>query len=339
MNKKEEQKKHWKEKDKFRLIKATELSKILDGTEPELPTSDLCITENGMVLQYEYIPEDERPVSKIQVKPGIFTMMKSPFGMQLQPTDFTSGNALESIDNTARIKKEVNIFFSKLAIYDELQLPKKRAILLYGPAGTGKTFSVKKTIQGVIADDPGTTVLIWPTSELHAEEVATFLSFAAEYTDDVNKVILIMEDIGGGEQESGALRSVGSGMLQLLDGVNVSFRKPTFIIATTNHPENLLANLADRPGRFDQLIEIPPPPISEKIELMEFISKRQLDTAEKEAFYMKGAEFLSIAHLKEIVTRTRLHDKTISEVIREMIDHNEKFNTGFTKKGKVGLGF
>lgn len=329
----------WRKKDRFKLLKATSLQDILDGKEQELPTSDLCVTENGMILQYEYIPEDEQPVSKIAVKAGIFTMMKSMFGIQLQPTDFSSGNALESIDNTARIKKEVNIFFKKLDIYDELQLPKKRAILLYGPPGTGKTYSVKKTIQGLIADDPGTTVLIWPTSELHAEDVAKFLSFAAEYDKAVNRVILIMEDIGGVEHDGGGPRSVGSGMLQLLDGVNVSFRKPTFIIATTNHPENLLASLADRPGRFDQLIEIPPPPIEEKIALMEFIAKRSLNEEEKNAFKMKGAEFLSIAHLKEIVTRTRLHDKSISEVIDEMVKHNEKFKAGFENKRNIGLGF
>jgi hypothetical protein len=331
------EKKDWKLKDRFKLLKYTKLSNLADASETEIPTSDLCITTDEGVFQFEYVQETEQQISKVPVKPGIFTMIKTPVGVALQQTNFDSGNALESIDNTATIKKEIQTFFNKLSIYDELELQKKRSILLYGSPGHGKSFAIKKTVGHVIKDDPGTVVLIWPTSELHPEHVSSFLSFAAEYTLECTKVILIMEDIGGVEHDSGGPRVVGSGMLQLLDGVNVTFRLPTFIIATTNHPENLLSSLADRPGRFDQLIEVPSPSLEEKLALMTFIAKRELTSEEKDAFLLKGAEALSIAHLKEIVTRTKLHDKTISEVLKEMIEHSEKFNSGFQKTKKLGL--
>ena len=182
--------------------------------------------------------------------------------------------------------------------------------------------------------------MIWPTSELHAEDVSSFLTFAADYTPESTRVILIMEDIGGVEHDGNGPRSASSGMLQLLDGVNVSFKLPTFIIATTNHPENLLESLADRPGRFDELIEVPPPPIDQKIALLEFIAKRPLTDDEKDSMNLKGAEELSIAHLKEIVIRSRLHDKTIREVVEKMVSHSQLFRKGFEKKNKkVGLGF
>jgi len=323
-------------KRSFKLKKITQIKDL--QVNEELPTSDLCITNDETILQFDFIEPEDEPVTKVTVKPGIFTMLKTAVGVSLVPTQMGTGNALESVDNTARIKKEIESFYSKLHIYEELELPKKRAILLYGEPGTGKTFSIKKAVTDLIAQDPGVTVLIWPTSELSSELVSKFLSFAADYTKDVTKVVLIMEDIGGSEEEaSGRVREVSSGILQLLDGVNVVFRLPTFIIATTNFPQKLLSNLADRPGRFDELIDMPPPPLDQKIALLEFIAKRSLLDEEKEALKIKGADKLSIAHLKEIIVRTRIHDKTIHQVVKEMVEHKAKFEAGFEKRNRMGF--
>mgnify|MGYP000868096067 CR=1 FL=1 len=323
-------------KKSFKLKKVTNIKDM--KVEEELPTSDLCISNDEVILQFDYIDPTEDQLAKVTVKPGIYTMIKTATGVGLVTTEMGMGNALDSVDNTARIKKEINSFYSKLHIYEELELPKKRAILLYGEPGTGKTFSIKKAVTDLMAADPGVTVLIWPTSELPSEIVSKFLSFAAEYTEAVTKVVLIMEDIGGSEEEaSGRVREVSSGILQLLDGVNIVFRRPTFIIATTNFPQKLLSNLADRPGRFDELIDMPPPPLDQKIALLEFIAKRSLLDDEKDALRMSGAEKLSIAHLKEVVVRTRIHDKTIREVVKEMVDHKAKFEAGFEKRNRMGF--
>jgi ATPase family associated with various cellular activities (AAA) len=330
----------WTKKDRFKLLKWTTIADMQSGDPTEIPTSDLCLAFDGGIAQFQYVPEDEAPVHKISVNPGIYTLVKSIGGLALQPTDLTTGNVLETIDNTSRIKNEINIFFSKLPIYDELNIPKKRSIILFGPPGTGKSLAVNKTIKDLIKEDAGTVALIWPTSEIAPEDISKFLSFAADYAPQTTRVILLMEDIGGGEQEGhGSPRSASAGMLQLLDGVNVSFRLPTFIIATTNHPESLLASLADRPGRFDQMIEIPPPPPAEKIALLEFIAKRPLTSDEKLALESPEAKMLSIAHLKEIVVRSRLHDKTIQVIVKEMFEHTAAFKKGFDKKSKVGIGF
>jgi SpoVK/Ycf46/Vps4 family AAA+-type ATPase len=320
----------------FKVKKITQIKDLQIGED--LPTSDLCITNDDTILQFDFIEPEEDMVPKVTVKPGVFTILKNSVGISLIPTKMETGNALESVDNTARIKKELESFYGKLHIYEELQLPKKRAILLYGEPGTGKTFSIKKAVNDLISQDPGVTVLIWPTSEISSEVVSKFLSFAADYTKDVTKVVLIMEDIGGSEEEvSSRVREVSSGILQLLDGVNVVFRLPTFIIATTNFPQKLLSNLADRPGRFDELIDMPPPPLEQKIALLEFIAKRLLSDEEKNALKMKGADKLSIAHLKEIIVRTRIHDKTINQVVKEMIEHRAKFEAGFEKRQKMGF--
>jgi ATP-dependent 26S proteasome regulatory subunit len=127
--------------------------------------------------------------------------------------------------------------------------------------------------------------------------------------------------------------------LNLLDGIGVTFKLPTFIVATTNHPEALLQALADRPGRFDLLIKLNPPTHEEKIRLLTFISKRELSDEEKECIGRKGTEEFSDAHLEEIAVRSLLHDKSYSVVVQEMIEHSKLFKKNFEERsGSMGFG-
>lgn len=120
--------------------------------------------------------------------------------------------------------------------------------------------------------------------------------------------------------------------------MGVVFKLPTFIIATTNHPENLLSSLADRPGRFDLMMKLTAPSIDERISLMEFICGRSLSEEEKSALNKKGTEEFSIAHLEEIAVRAELHDKTHAQVIDELIKHKELFSRDFEdRESKIGF--
>jgi hypothetical protein len=54
---------------------------------------------------------------------------------------------------------------------------------------------------------------------------------------------------------------------------------------------------------------------------------------------MKGTELFSIAHIEEIVVRSLLHDKSIPQVIKELVDHSARYKRGFEKKkGSMGMG-
>jgi hypothetical protein len=65
----------------------------------------------------------------------------------------------------------------------------------------------------------------------------------------------------------------------------------------------------------------------------------KLTKEQKEALMNKDADGLSIAHISEIIIRSELHDKTYSEVIREMKEHKKKIEAAFQKaKSKMGLG-
>ena len=324
---------------KFILKKKTAFKDIAAGLEQELPESDLCFQDQEYVYQYKFEkPEDE---STHEIEPGSFVLSETMAGLALKKLDFKPRNLLETATNTAKIMKEAQTFFSRLHIYDKLGRPKKRGVLLFSSPGMGKTSAIEKVCSDLMKEDPGTVVVVWPTSEIEADKIVKLLSTNSRYKETCTRMVLIIEDIGGGERESHRSNSaVDSGLLNLLDGVGVIFRLPTFIIATTNHPENLLASLADRPGRFDLMLKLQPPTHDEKKALMKFICKRDLTADEEACLGAKGTEEFSIAHLEEIAVRAELHDKSHAEVVDELVKHKELFKRDFEEKSRrMGMGF
>lgn len=320
---------------RFVLKQSVSFESIVNGAK--LPTSDLLLTMDGFVYQFEY-QEPERVVKKIQVVPGIYTLNKVMGGIDPVPTKFIIPPLLSSVMNTEVIKGELRAFKDGLEIYRELDQPAKRAILLYSDPGLGKTVSMQLACIDEIAVDPGTAVFVWPTGSVDADDIYSFMMHHVEYVS-VTNLIFIIEDIGGTSHEGhGGPRSVDTDLLNLLDGIGNPFPIPTFIMATTNYPQNFLSAIADRPGRFDEMIKLLPPTGKQQLDLVEFIAKRALTDEEKEAFNNRDAKHFSIAYLKEIVIRSRLHNKTVAEVIKEIIEHRKLFSGGFDERGEVGIG-
>lgn len=323
---------------KFILKKVTPFKDLVDGVITELPESDLCFQDGERIIQLKFEkPEDE---SSFEITPGSFVLTDGMAGLTLKKLEFKPRSLLETATNTAKIMKEAGIFFNRLHVYEKLGRPKKRGVLLYSTPGMGKTSAIEKVCSDLMKEDPGTVIIVWPTSEIDADKIVKMLSTNSRYASECTRMVLIIEDIGGGERHSHRSNTaVDSGLLNLLDGVGVVFRLPTFIIATTNHPENLLASLADRPGRFDLMMELQPPNHAEKIALMTFICKRELNVDEQACLVLKGTEEFSIAHLEEIAVRAELHDKTHAEVVDELINHKKLFQRDFEKKkGGMGMG-
>jgi SpoVK/Ycf46/Vps4 family AAA+-type ATPase len=322
---------------KFTVKKITNFADLVVGQVIELPESDLCFQNETQIVQMKYErPEEEK---KYEVKPGIYTFVNTNAGVQLSKVELKKRELLQTANNTAQIIKEAKTFFNKLHVYEQLNRPKKRGVLLYSKPGMGKTSSIEKFCGDLVNEDSGTVVFLWPTSDVEADSVCRFLTTNSEYVAECTRLILIIEDIGGGERDGDHGRAaVDSGLLNLLDGVGVTFRLPTFIVATTNHPENLLESLADRPGRFDLMLQLNPPSAAEKVSLLTFISKRELTEEEAACIAAKGTEEFSIAHLEEIAVRALLHDKTYKQVVDEMVNHSKRYKKNFEEKKGSGFG-
>ena len=324
----------------FKIKKVTTFEELFDkssNTDLVIPTSDLTFANEQGIVQFERVEEEESK-KKLIIKPGTFRIGHENNRLALLTTELRKQHLLESAINTQRIKAEADRFYSKLHIYDMLEEPKARKLLLYSDPGCGKTSSIAMYSLAMREQDPGSVVILWPTSQIDSDDVLDLLS-DAEYNPDVTKMLLVMEDIGGGEREGhGGARGVDSAMLDLLDGVRNVYKVATFVIATTNYPQNLLSALADRPGRFDLLLKLDYPIASERIALTEFFAKRALTEDEKEAVGSKKTKEFSVAHLKEAVVRHYLGDISIEQAIDELLEHKKKYEKNFEEKQESGFG-
>ncbi len=291
------------------------------------------ITQKGNFVQLEYISTDD--TSNYEVKPGIWTIRKTMAGMELIPTSFVHDNILTSFINTKDITDKVDCFFRNLHVYKEygIEVP-KRAMLIYGPAGSGKTTKINE-IASTYAKDEKTAVIVWATDKFESYEVKDFIK-TFKYTN-VEKIILVVEDLGGVELDQVRMKSDAS-LLSLLDNQEKTFKLPILILATTNFPENFLGNLMNRPQRFDDKISVPLPDSDARSKLLSFFSK---DKADEECLNLvkgKKGEDLSPAHLKEAVIRSAIYEKPLKDVIVEIFKEIDIFKKNFDEKKKnIGM--
>lgn len=200
---------------------------------------------------------------------------------------------------------------------------------------TGKSTGISKVIRNYTGDNK-TAVVVWPTDKYEASKVKDFVK-SFKYVG-VERLIMIVEDIGGVEVDQVRMKS-DSSLLSLLDNQEKTFTIPVFILATTNHPEIFLGNLTNRPNRFDDKIEVGYPDSKFRCALLNFFNKDVM--TEKEALDLMSddkTEKFSPAHIREIIIRSRIYDKTIPDVIREMIKEIGTFENAFEKPKVMGAG-
>lgn len=317
----------------FKISAITDLNEAKLGTE--LSESDYAtLTPQGKFVQLSYI-EQSKEAEPYKVEPGIFTIMKKMTGFHLEKTSFTKDNILEDFVNTQEIENKADCFFRNISKYKEMGFEiAKRNMLLYGPPGTGKSTAISKICQKYF-NEGKTAIITFATEKFEAYEVKDFIK-TFEYVG-VDRLILIMEDIGGSEMEE-VRRAADSGLLSLLDNNEKTLKIPTLILATTNFPEALMGMLTNRPGRFDDKIKAGYPEAEARTKLMSFFAKRDLNELELMVLKMKTAEELSPAHLKEAYVRSVIHEKTLDVALKEVIKEVETYKKAFNDKGKsLGL--
>jgi SpoVK/Ycf46/Vps4 family AAA+-type ATPase len=318
----------------FKLISKKKLSEITE--KDKLEESDFSsLLSDGTFVQFEYVSEENK-LPTYTVKPGVFAIVKTGSGFKLVETSFTKDKILEEFVNTENIVNIIDKFFNRLHVYTEegIEVP-KRAALLYGPAGTGKSTSISKIVDKYSSQE-GTLIVVWHTDRLEPSEVKSFIK-SFEYKD-VKRMILIVEDIGGMENDRAQVRS-DSSLLSLLDNKEKIFTLPIYIIATTNFPENLMANLTNRPDRFDDKIEVGFPSPEARKELLKFYLKNTWTQEAENQIISKKCEEFTPAHIREIRLRSRIHDKLPEEVIKDIYKEIETYKKAFTKQKNMAMGF
>lgn len=317
---------------KFKVKRITDMRDLREGSE--IPTSDFAFhseTQNAFI-QFDYIPEEEKKVTPVIVKPGIFKVHRTMAGFELFKSEFTTDAVLDEFIPSKEVESFVYSFFDKIEIYKKLNMFPKRGFLIGGPPGCGKTVSINKVARN-LTKNGDVLVVIWNTDQIDPSDLKTFIS-SFEY-ENVEKMILIAEDLGGIENEDREIIS-SSGLLALLDNQEKTFKKPTMIIATTNYLQNFEANLANRPGRFEKVYNFPMPTADQRVALLEFFSKSKegSETISQSKFDNK----LTPGHIREVVVRSMLYDISIDDSLNQMFKDIESYEKGFTNRN-TRMGF
>ncbi len=273
---------------------------------------------------------------------GVFHIEATNSGLKPRKIDVKTGSFMENTRAVTEIRTRIDAFFNKLDIYKEEGIDNpKRGMLVHSAAGVGKTVCISRVSADYVKDH-NTCVMVWPSDAIHPDDFQEFLGSQCDWSE-IDRFLLVIEDLGGGSDIWGSQQQkTPASLLNFLDGIESVFKKPSFLIATSNNADSFQSNIISRPGRFDVVLGLPLPDALERLSLLKFFAKdRWKFTPQEEKELAKLSEGFAAAHLKEVYLRSRLDDKTMFETALEIKQHIAQIRKGLSldKKSSGSVGF
>ena len=214
------------------------------------------------------------------------------------------------------LERNVREFIQQRERLRSLGMALKKGLLFYGPPGTGKTY----TIQYLAGQLPDHTTLLITSEQVGLLDeyflMARFLQPAMVVIEDVDLIARAREDMRSPCEES-----LLNKLLNEMDGLRED--AAILFILTTNHPEQLEAALASRPGRVDQAIEFPLPDDDGRKRLVHLYSRGLKVPENLVDLVVKKTKRASAAFIKELMRRCAqylLQSESLSTLTVENIE-------------------
>ena len=280
-----------------RIANGSESGEPVKGEGPSEATGDFC--------QWQVYPNGSFSASTLTQKtlpPGVYSLDQDTNGrIYFAKTRPMTDKLLDLGETvTACVVKSIEVFWDSKQSFVDRGILFKRGILLWGPAGSGKTATVAFLIEKLIARGGIVILCQYPSLCIRALKVLRRI-------ERERPLIVILEDI-----EEMVDRNGEHDLLSLLDGEHQVDN--VVHLATTNYPELLGVRIINRPSRFDEVIKVPMP--SEDARLRYFRHTLAGQTSDKDLErWARETDGLSIAHLRELLVATQCLGRAFDETL------------------------
>ncbi len=267
-----------------------------------------------MIEQWEITQNGFTPCSKTtkNLPAGVYVIQTTPNGLFFTPRELKTDNLLRFEDPThTEIIGEIDNFWNLKPKYSNMGFLHNRALLMWGPPGSGKSCISKIVVSDVVERD---NIVVNCTS---LYELSGALHQLRQVEPD-RQIMVLMEDVDSIDGQHK--------LLPLLDGEETVDN--ILYLCTTNYidkiPERIL-----RPGRIDRKISVPHPPRAGRVA---FLQKKLGQISEVDSL-ADATDGLSFAHLRELLIGIYCLGQNPQNVIERL--HNKGAEELTAKEEKI----
>lgn len=303
-----------------------------NAATPETVAYDGDETEDNDQAYYHWSKRNGvfRPVGHTQdsVPAGIYEIDNDNSGWFLSRVKFPSDTLLRlpgmPIDY---ILDQIDTFWVREELFKQTGLLHKRGILMYGPAGCGKTSIIRLLCDDVVHKRDGIVIMV---TNCRLAETALGGIRQIEPRRPILTIIEDIETFMGASDESSSARA----LLALLDGETQVDH--VVHLATTNKPDLLEERVVRRPGRFDLVIGLNHPVADARKAYLHNLLHEHVAEEELQAM-VDDTDGLGLAHLRELVVASYCLGLDRKETLARLRT-NVKTKFSGSKKS-TGMGF
>lgn len=266
-----------------------------------------------------------RPAGKLstvkELEPNVYTLNSDMQGFYLSPHELRTDALLRFKDKRQTlVLSEIHKFWGLKGRFNDLGFVHKRALLLYGAPGTGKSCVLKLVMGNVVKEDD--VVLIAKSPNL----LVTALDNIRQVEPN-RRILATLEDVDE------MVRYDEHALLGLFDGD--SQQEGIILLGTTNYLDRLPPRML-RTGRFDRVIEIGNP--GKRGRKAYFDSKLKGKEEDGVVSHLIGVtKGYNFSQLKEVLVSVYCLGYPLKEVLRRIKGGAEGINAKRVKYLDKGL--